>query len=128
LVKAVANQALATALHGGRYFLTGEDLMNLPVVPLHQDLAHLAAIGVIHAERNGHHYVRGLAHLSAAERRGCLEQHGDMYAQREDLAVLDIRGGQIEIGSLQVPGLGVGPEVDVQAMVPLADWRFESLA
>ncbi len=128
LVKAVANQALARTLDAGRYFLTGEDLMNLPVVPLHQDLAHLAALGVTHAERNGHHYVRGLAHLSASERRGCMERHGDMYAQHEVLAALDIRGGQIEIGSLQVPGLGVGPEVDVLAMVPLAAWRFESLA
>ena len=45
LIKALANQALAKHF-GDAYFLTGEDLMNLPVVPLHQDLVHLAALGI----------------------------------------------------------------------------------
>ncbi|MFC1527007.1 enolase C-terminal domain-like protein, partial [Candidatus Latescibacterota bacterium] len=48
LTKALANQALArhlTTAGQGTYFLSGEDLMNLPVVPLHQDLAHLACLG-----------------------------------------------------------------------------------
>ncbi len=128
LVKAVTNAALANVLDAQRYFLTGEDLMNLPVVPLHQDLTHLAALGVAHAERNGHHYVRGLDHLSAKERQTCLDQHGDMYGQRGELAALDIQAGQLEIGSLQRPGLGVGGDVDTAAMVPLAEWTFSSLA
>lgn len=128
LVKAVANAALANVLDAQRYFLTGEDLMNLPVVPLQQDLTHLAALGVAHAERNGHHYVRGLEHLSVKERQFCLEQHGDIYSVRGDLPALDIRAGQIAIGSLQRPGLGVGSGVDTAAMVPLATWTFSSLA
>ena len=49
LIKAVANAALANVLDAQRYFLTGEDLMNLPVVPLQQDLTHLAALGIAHA-------------------------------------------------------------------------------
>ncbi|MFT5089366.1 MAG: hypothetical protein ACI906_000388 [Candidatus Latescibacterota bacterium] len=128
LVKAVANAALAGTLDAGRYFLTGEDLMNLPVVPLHQDLTHLAALGVAHAERNGHHYVRGLAHLSQQERQACLSQHGDMYGEFGELAALDIRAGQLEIASLQRPGLGVGVGVDTATMVPLDEWTFASLA
>ncbi len=128
LVKAIANAALAASRDPSRYFLTGEDLMNLPVVPLHQDLAHLAALGIGHAERNGHHYVRGLAHLSESERADCLRVHGDMYAEDGGLAALSISGGHIAIGSLQCPGLGVGAQVDSAAMLPLDDWSFTTLA
>ena len=39
VLKALTNQALARHL-GEDYFLTGEDLMNLPIVALHQDLVH----------------------------------------------------------------------------------------
>ena len=130
MIKALANLALVQKLNNGetRYFLTGEDLMNLPVVPLQQDLAHLAVLGVTHAERNGHHYVRGLDHLSEKERQACRELHGPLYRQMEDTTVLDIGQGRIDISSLQVPGLGVGMPVDVEAMVPLAAWNFASLA
>ena len=126
LIKALANQALARRLGEG-YFLTGEDLMNLPVVPLHQDLAHLAALGVSHAERNGHHYVRGLDHLSEDEREGCRQRHGGLYRSTGDFMALDVGGGRIDIASLQVPGLGVGVKVDVDSMLPLEEWKFASL-
>ena len=127
LIKALINQALARQ-SGKGYFLTGEDLMNLPVVPLHQDLAHLAALGVSHAERNGHHYVRGLDHLSEDEREGCRQRHGRLYRSASDFMALDVGGGRIDITSLQVPGLGVGVKVDVDSMVPLEEWKFASLA
>lgn len=135
LIKALANQALARHLNAsgagpspGAYFLSGEDLMNLPVVPLQQDLAHLACLGVTHAERNGHHYVRGLDHLSTTERAACLERHGDLYEGSDENAHLAVRDGRIRLSSLQCPGLGVAPDVDTRAMTPLEDWRFESLA
>ena len=102
--------------------------MNLPVVPLHQDLAHVAALGIGHVERNGHHYVRGLGHLSEGERMECLVMHGELYAEREGLVALDVREGAIYVGSLQVAGLGVGMDVDVEAMRALEDWDFGSLA
>ena len=126
LVKAVANLALAQRQPG--CFLSGEDLMNLPVVPLQQDLVHVAALGIDHVERNGHHYVRGLEHLSADERAGCLSAHGALYAERDGLAALNVRDGQVDVGSLQVPGLGVGVDVDVREMVALPEWTFASLA
>lgn len=126
LVKALANLALAKRREG--CFLSGEDLMNLPVVPLHQDLAHVAALGIGHVERNGHHYVRGLGHLSEGERMECLVMHGELYAEREGLVALDVREGAIYVGSLQVAGLGVGMDVDVEAMRALEDWDFGSLA
>ena len=126
VLKALTNQALARRLGEG-YFLTGEDLMNLPIVALHQDLVHLAALGIVHAERNGHHYVRGLDHLSDSERRGCRFRHEGLYRQRDDALVLDIRRGRIELGSLQLPGLGVGVAPDLDSMVPLEEWEFSSL-
>ena len=127
LVKALANQALARRRKG--CFLSGEDLMNLPVVPLHQDLAHMAALGIGHVERNGHHYVRGLDHLTADEQATCLAAHGPLYREVESgLVALDVRGGKIAVGSLQVAGLGVGMPVAVEEMVELEEWEFASLA
>ena len=127
LVKALANQALARRREG--CFLSGEDLMNLPVVSLHQDLAHVAALGIEHVERNGHHYVRGLDHLTAHEQATCLAAHGPLYREVESgLVALDVRGGKIAVGSLQVAGLGVGMPVAVDEMVAVEEWEFASLA
>ena len=127
LVKALANQALARRREG--CFLSGEDLMNLPVVSLHQDLAHVAALGIEHVERNGHHYVRGLDHLTAHEQATCLAAHGSLYREVESgLVALDVRGGKIAVGSLQGAGLGVGMPVAVDEMVALEEWEFASLA
>ena len=132
LFKALANAALARRRtvdgDAGVYFLTAEDLMNLPVVPVHQDLAHVAALGIDHAERNGHHYVRGLDHLSAAERTVVLREHAGLYRAIDDSGCLDVVEGHIDVRSLQRPGLGAGDAVDTTDMIPLDDWRFESLA
>ena len=93
----------------------------VPVVSLHQDLVHVAALGIDHVERNGHHYVRGLDHLSAVERAWCFERHGDLYRAEGQSGLLDIREGQISVGSLQRSGLGVDGAVDIAAMQPLAE-------
>ncbi len=131
LFKALANAALARRLSGERgvpFLITAEDLMNLPVVPLHQDLAHVAALGLDHAERNGHHYVRGLDHLSPPERERVLGEHEGLYRRLEASGFLHVVGGAIDVRSLQrCPGLGAGSAFDPGAMVPLEDWRFESL-
>ena len=132
-IKSLANLALCARLNEqcgapGRYTLTGEDLTNVPVVALHQDLAHLAALGVTHAERNGHHYVRGLDHLPAAERDGCVERHAGLYERLDDdLVALRVRDGRIRVTSLQIPGLGVGVDVDPETTIPLDGWRPEDL-
>lgn len=131
LLKAVANAALARqrSSAGCALFLTAEDLMNLPVVPLQQDLTHIASLGLTHAERNGHHYVRGLDHLTAQERDACLRAHGKLYHETPDGTVgLAVSKGCIDVTQLQVPGLGIGADtVDTASMTPLDDWRFESL-
>jgi len=133
LIKALTNQALARHYAeqsdlGRPCFLSGEDLMNLPVVPLHQDLTHAAALGISHVERNGHHYVRGLDHLSASERSACVHGHSTLYSERDgELVALAVESGQIDVSSLQVPGLGSGPDVDADSMIPLEEWSFASL-
>ena len=96
------------------------------MVSLHQDLVHVAALGVDHLERNGHHYIRGLDHLSAHERGRCLAEHGDLYRAAGNSGFMEIREGRIAIGSLQVPGMGIGGIVDAGAMRPLALWLEEN--
>ncbi len=130
LFKALANAALTRRLsreRGVPFLITAEDLMNLPVVPLHQDLAHVAALGLDHAERNGHHYVRGLDHLSPPERQRVLREHEGLYRRSGESGFLHVHGGAVDVRSLQCPGLGVGGAFDPAAMVPLEDWRFGSL-
>jgi len=132
MTKALANLALCRHLNEEtgspeRYFVTGEDLTNVPVVALNQDLAHLAALGIDHAERNGHHYVRGLDYLPPAERAACAERHAGLYEQREGLVALAVHGGRIRVGSLHIPGLGVGVEIDPDTTIELDGWQPEDL-
>lgn len=133
VTKAIANRCLAAHLTRRRrrprpYILTAEDLMNTPAVPLQQDLATAATLGVAHVERNGHHYVRGLDHLTPGEVEDCLEHHPDLYEPlRPDSAQLRICDGLLDLRSLNVPGYAVACEPDWPALTPLADWRFEDL-
>jgi hypothetical protein len=131
IYKSLHNLAFARVL-GARdparpLFLSAEDLTVLPVVGLQADLASVALLGIDHVERNGHHYFRGLGHLSAAEKDAALARHPDLYARRGDEAFLEIRSGQLAIGSLQCPGMGFAVPPDMDAMTPAADWRFERL-
>lgn len=99
--RALLNRGLC-AVRGG--FQSAEDLTNLPLLPLHQDLATVAALGLAHVERNGHHYFRGLDHLTERERAAALARHPDLYVERDGLAQLRIEGGRIALGSLEEPG------------------------
>jgi hypothetical protein len=129
--KSLHNLALAAA-HNARLgraelFLSAEDLSNLPVVPLQADLASAALLGIDHVERNGHHYFRGLGHLSAGEKGQALAAHPDLYERRGDEVFLRITVGTLACGSLQVPGMGFAALPDMAAMTPVADWEFASL-
>ncbi|WDR06171.1 mandelate racemase [Devosia rhodophyticola] len=109
------------------YFQSAEDLTDLAVVPLQADLAMIASLGIPHVERNGHHYFVGLVHLPAAEQAGALLHHGDLYENVGGLARLRIARGNLEIGSLQVPGFGVVDHPDLTDAIAEADWRFSML-
>ena len=125
IYKSILNFALAQKSGG---FMTGEDLANAPIVPLQQDCATLAALGVKDAERNGHHYLRGLTHLSNAEIDACLEAHPTMYEVQNELPQLKVRNGRIDIRSLQTAGYGLGVPIDYDSMTPLEEWTFDSLS
>ena len=132
IVKSFLNRALVSRDNrrrapDERLFMSAEDLTNVPVVPLQQDLATVRALGITHVERNGHHYVRGLAHCSGAERREATRRHAGLYAGDEQGAVLRLEGGRLDVRSLAVPGYGVAFEPDLASMIPLEDWTPASL-
>jgi len=105
-------------------FQSAEDLTNLPVLALQQDLATVAALGLEHVERNGHHYFRGLEHLPAEEARDALLRHSDLYVRGPAGIALKIEGGQLSLGSLQAPGYGYDVKIRVEERTPLDDWSF----
>jgi hypothetical protein len=110
------------------YFQTAEDLVNLPVLPLHQDLASICALGIEHAERNGHHFFRGLDHLPREEAEATLRAHPDLYEEREDSVFLRVVDGTILCDSIvDAHGYGYASEISRTARTPLDDWSFDSL-
>jgi hypothetical protein len=127
ILKSFLNRTLVEKFNTGRppnqaLFMSAEDLSNVPVVPLQQDLATVRALGIPHLERNGHHYVRGLAHCSPGEREAAIRFHGDLYRGNGGEAFLRIENGQIRVDSLNVPGYGVAFEPDLPSMIPLEEW------
>ncbi|HEX6143219.1 MAG TPA: hypothetical protein VFZ01_10900 [Geminicoccaceae bacterium] len=131
IYKSLHNLALART-HNARvgreeWFLSAEDLTNLPVVPLQADLASVALLGIDHVERNGHHYFRGLGHLPDAEKAAALEAHPDLYERTGGEVFLRVRDGVLACGSLQCPGMGFRALPDLDAMTPPEDWDFASL-
>jgi Enolase C-terminal domain-like len=131
IVKAFLNRTLVERLNrgrepGARLFMSAEDLTNVPVVPVQQDLTTVRALGIGHVERNGHHYVRGLAHCSLAEREAATRRHPDLYRGDGLEAWVRITDGQLRVGSLDAPGYGIAFDPDLQAMIPLQAWRRES--
>jgi hypothetical protein len=110
-----------------KLFLSAEDLSNVPVVALQADLAVVAALGITHVERNGHHYFRGLGHLGQAEKADALARHPDLYERRGDEVFLHIADGTLACGSLQVPGMGFAALPDMERLIPVDRWSFDSL-
>jgi hypothetical protein len=121
IMKSFLNRSLIAKLNRERpdetrLFMTAEDLTNVPVVPLQQDLATIRALGLPHAERNGFHYVRGLAHCSERERDLATRLHGDLYEGDSREAFVRIEKGMIRIASLAVRGYGVAFDPDFDSM------------
>ncbi|MCZ7566959.1 MAG: hypothetical protein M5U08_26655 [Burkholderiales bacterium] len=122
LYKSIINAARCARWNaeGGRYFMTGEDLTTQAGLAVQQDLALVALLGMTHLERNGHHYVNGMADLPAAEQAVFLAAHPDLYERRHGAVRLAIRDGMLAIGSLDCPGFASGamPEWTAMAQSP----------
>lgn len=122
--KSLANHALMThrALDNQPAFLSGEDLQNLPVVPLQQDFATLGILGLDHCERNGHHYNFGLQLLSEKDKARAVKRHPDLYVRRGDEWFLEISDGTVECYTIHGPGFGVQDEPDWPSMTAMQKW------
>lgn len=108
-------------------FQSAEDLTCLPVVSLQADLAVVASLGISNVERNGHHYFRGLDHLPDDEAEAALAAHPDLYDRSAGGIRLANGGGVLNLGSLQVPGMGFTPVPDLSRRIAPADWAFDML-
>src|SRR5687767_8545339 len=87
-----------------RYFMSGEDLTVQAGLGVQQDLALVSLLGLKHVERNGHHYVNGMAGLPEAEQEAFLSAHGDLYERSHGAVRLKIADGKIALKSLHCPG------------------------
>lgn len=115
LYKSMLNAARCRAW-GERYFMSGEDLTTQAGLSVQQDLALASLLGITHVERNGHHYVNGLAGVPEAEQADFLAAHPDMYHRADGVVRLTIRDGKVSIGSLGCTGFAYAAEPDVAAM------------
>ncbi|MBS0449869.1 MAG: hypothetical protein JSS14_01030 [Proteobacteria bacterium] len=83
-----------------RLFLSGEDLTMQAGVGVQQDLALVGWLGLAHVERNGHHYVDGMAALPEDEQASFLRAHPALYMRSDGATRLRIEHGQIDLGSI----------------------------
>ena len=100
-------------------FQTSEDLTNLPVLSLQQDLTTLAALGLPHTERNGHHFFPGLSVVPPAEAEGALAAQPDLYERRAGRIVLKIREGQLSLDCQHAAGYGCKSPISWSERLPL---------
>jgi hypothetical protein len=115
LYKSMTNRARC-AQWGSGYFMTGEDLTIQAGLALQQDLALVGALGLDHVERNGHHYVNGMAGLPEAEQSAFLEAHPGLYERSHGAVRLRITQGEIDMRSLDCPGYASRAMPDWNAM------------
>jgi hypothetical protein len=99
-----------------RYFMSGEDLTLQAGLGVQQDLALVSLLGLKHVERNGHHYVNGMAGLPEAEQEAFLSHHGDLYERSHGAVRLKIANGMIALKSLECPGFASRALPDWSAM------------
>jgi hypothetical protein len=105
----------------GDFFMSGEDLTCQAGLSVQQDLALVSLLGLGHVERNGHHFVDGMAGAPPDEQQRFLNAHPDLYGETGERVRLRITNGQIALGSLQQPGFGSAAAPDWSAMRMMTD-------
>jgi hypothetical protein len=101
---------------GEGYFMTGEDLTIQAGIALQQDLALVSLLGLTHVERNGHHYVNGMAGLPTHEQESFLSEHRDLYEHSHGAVRVRIKEGVIQMKSLDCAGFASRALPDWNAM------------
>jgi hypothetical protein len=100
--------------------MSAEDLTTQAGIAVQQDLALATLVGATHVERNGHHYVDGMAGAPEEEQLAFLNAHPDLYRRVDGRVRLNIKDGALALSSLaQTPGLAVGVTPDWDAMRPM---------
>jgi hypothetical protein len=103
IYKSLINSARC-ASWGDGFFMSGEDLTLQAGLALQQDLALVSLLGIAHVERNGHHYVNGMAGLPQGEQDAFLAGHPDLYERSHGAVRVRIANGELSIGSLGCAG------------------------
>ncbi|MEX2199213.1 MAG: enolase C-terminal domain-like protein [Burkholderiales bacterium] len=124
LYKSLLNGARCAAWGEG-YFMSGEDLTIQAGLALQQDLALVSLLGLTHVERNGHHYVNGMAGLPPGEQDAFLAAHPDLYERSHGAVRVRIEEGMLDIGSLDCPGYASRAMPDWKVMKEMT-WAFAS--
>ena len=115
IYKSLINAARCAAWGKG-YFMSGEDLTIQAGLALQQDLALVSILGLTHVERNGHHYVNGMAELPTMEQELFFREHPDLYERSHGAVRLYIDKGMIRMKSLDCPGYASRALPDWQSM------------
>jgi hypothetical protein len=126
LLNAARCAAWNAAEGGSRYFMSAEDLTTQAGLSVQQDLALVNLLGITHVERNGHHYVNGMAALPRHEQLAFLAAHPDVYEDNHGAVRLRIRDGHIALASLDAPGFASAAMPDWPGMPALAEPAHEA--
>lgn len=118
LYKSILNAARCAAW-GPAFFMSAEDLTTQAGLAVQQDLALVNLLGITHVERNGHHYVNGMAALPESEQQAFLQAHPDLYECSHGAVRLKIQRGQLALGSLDCVGYATGALPDFSANTAL---------
>ncbi len=118
LYKSLINRARCEAWGAG-FLMSGEDLTIQPGLAIQQDLALVSLLGLTHVERNGHHYVNGMASLGEFEQAAFLAAHPDLYERSHGAVRVAIRSGILDIGSLACEGFASAAMPDWNSMQPM---------
>lgn len=102
-----------------RFLVSAEDLTCQPGLAVQQDTAFVAALGLTHVERNGHHYVDGFGLAPETEADAFRAAHPSLYA-RSDRVRLAVASGRLDLSSLDGPGFASGAAPDWVSLAPLA--------
>lgn len=106
---------------GRPFILSGEDLTNTGPVALLQDLAVLATLNIPHAERNGHHYLRGLSQFPSPLQHATLTAHPDLYTPHpQGFITPRITDGQMSTTSVTAAPFGYAHDFDPAQFSPVA--------
>jgi L-alanine-DL-glutamate epimerase-like enolase superfamily enzyme len=102
-----------------RFFMSAEDLTTPAGLAVQQDLALAAVLGLAHVERNGHHYIDGMASATGHEQAAFLASHPDLYERTHGAVRLSIRNGTLALASLAQNGFASGALPDWGTLTPM---------